>query len=275
MIMCKNCGAILPEDSRFCTECGTPINESAGSESTQQIPRPEKRIPVSPRRDSSDTPDIPRFSNDRPQQRGKAEEAAAGMVSGFKDAISEMTKASDPINIRLAEGEVIVREYEAARQKFFLPSTNGTLIVTNKRVIFYSGAAGSRISSSVPIQSAGVITVFNGSVANPVFVVIALVGMFLFFTNLGRYGNGGMVFLGLVMTIVGIFLMNVPTMYLSIGSTNSSPGMVIGKPNIIGSALYAINGYGGKDIDLIMNELGALILDLQQMGDQALKKWSA
>lgn len=51
--------------------------------------------------------------------------------------------------------------------------------------------------------------------------------------------------------------------------------MVIGKPNIIGSALYAINGYGGKDIDLIMNELGALILDLQQMGDQALKKWSA
>ena len=51
-------------------------------------------------------------------------------------------------------------------------------------------------------------------------------------------------------------------------SLGSSPTSSLGN-----TALYTLVGRPTKDTDQMMNELGAMVKDLQTMGDLAIKKW--
>ena len=62
-------------------------------------------------------------------------------------------------------------------------------------------------------------------------------------------------------------------MFLSITSSSSGYGLAVGRSNTTGISHYALQGHSGPDTIKVMNEIGALILDLQQLGDLAISKW--
>src|SRR5262245_6208456 len=49
MAECKNCGRELPEGSRFCLECGTAVESTAGETAVEDVPAHEpEAAPVEP-----------------------------------------------------------------------------------------------------------------------------------------------------------------------------------------------------------------------------------
>lgn len=272
MKICKSCGCKLPDDVAFCTECGTKyIDESAqekpagfgnaGSEPPHS--RPESRL-------------------DRIQSAKTAASETASKAAQSMNNLAGMiqTKKAEAANfdIALAEGEVIVKRYHATN--VFFPPVAGYLTITNKRIIFRSGSSFSKIMMSCPIMSVGNIQVYSGWIFRLILFLIFMAGLYLVATGVETYSYwyydanlGSLGVIGVLMMLIGGYFMLRRSIFLSISAFGGTPGIVVGKSNTLGASFYAISGTGGQDIDKIMNEIGAIVLDFQQMGDAAIEKW--
>ena len=285
MKVCPNCGVLIEENSQFCPECGTKLTISENTEPIEiinmhheeaeepEVPEvPEETVPKGPERKGVNLSQT--MSGITSSAKGLFDsftESSGKAISNAKESYNRSVAEAAENHIVLADGEVVIREYEATKVRF--PRAVGKLIVTNKRIMFYSGSLKSKIMSSVPIESAGSISMFNGYALNFIAIAVTLVMLYLFITLSQSRFTIPYAILCLLIAVVSVYFAYRRAMFLSIASVNSSTGLMIGRSNILGASIYSVDGYAGKDAEAIMNEIGAIVLDLKQNGDLAVEKW--
>ncbi len=187
-------------------------------------------------------------------------------------------------SIELSEGETLVRQYHITTNK--KPKARGDVAVTNKRIIYQGKGKTSTIVKEVPIESVSAINTYYGSgfkfgllLLGIVCIIVGIVGIVTIV----------MPILGLLLGIL-CFANSFNSGYsLSIKSSAvSGTGIAVGASDIsisnggFLSNLFSTSGQGAalalnaaptKEALQMMNELGAIVLDLKTMGDRAVDKW--
>jgi len=160
--------------------------------------------------------------------------------------------------------------------------------VTNKRVVFQGRSPASRVAQEVSIDGISGLDGYYGhdiSIGKIIWGIISIIIAFFVFSGartVGYYSstNGGMVFLGIILLALGAFLIYLGVQKCFILSITSSKvtgsGISLGRtPNgMLGNgALFTLSSRPTADTDRMLNELGALVQDIQTLGDKAIDKW--
>lgn len=176
----------------------------------------------------------------------------------------------------MAEGEKIVRKYHCSNIK--RPRCEGYLTVTNKRIVFEGKAAGSRIAKEVAIDSVSGLDSYYGRNISVIGIIIGVI--FALFGLVAVFGDMNTL-IGLLALVIGgliIYASIKPCFFLNIFSSKatSAPISLGGGPKtMVGNgALYTLVSLPTSETDRMLNELGAIITDLQTLGDHAIEKWS-
>ena len=188
-------------------------------------------------------------------------------------------------SLELSEGEVVVRCYHITNTK--KPKARGDVAVTNKRIIYQGKGKSSTAVTEVPIESVSGIGTYYGSGWNLgrllLGIIIIIAGFAMFF----------LVFPPIIGTIIGVLMIfsSYNSGYsLSIKSSGvTGVGIAVGSSDISvtdGSFLKDLFSTSGQGAALaknasptieaiqMMNELGAIVMDLKTIGDRAIEKWS-
>ncbi len=264
MIYCEKCGAPLDDDAIFCLKCGASVSQESGDAFGDfDLENEFGYNPGQAGYADFGTNRSPNNYGDRTKEVANQLKDAAKKAAGVAaDAVKanveqrklEKTQVNQSRRLVLAEGETLIRTYNVTKVGLIF-RTNGRLTVTNKRLLFTSSHKKSKVFMSTPIDSVGSIDIITGR-----NILLMIYGILLILT--------------ILCIIPGIILLrNSKSMFMSISATNSSPGMVIGQSATGGKASNAVFGDPGVDVPLVMSELGAMILDLQQFGDNAIEKW--
>ena len=251
-MFCEKCGAAVAENAKFCQKCGAS------------------------RTTISDT------------GIDQAPEAALNETN----ALQEEPVCQGLNGIALADEEVIVRTYRCSALKF--PKCTGYLSVTTRRVLFHGSSgksdytSGSRIVNEVPLDAVSGISTFYGGkvllerlIAGILFIISAIV---VFSSNQEtRYSDPSplLTVIGFIGLLIGIFLLARcfrKTFSLKIFSSKASASPIDigeGASGGIGknSALFSVTANPTEETDKMMLELGAMIGDLQRMGDYGVEQW--
>lgn len=166
--------------------------------------------------------------------------------------------------VNFAEDEVKVREYLCSNMNF--PKARGILTVTNKRVLFRGKALNYDISQEVQLKNVSAIQTYYGRNINILGILLGIGLIFLF------------PIIGLIIGILIIYLATRKVFILSIVSSQSKIAPIsigILPRGIFTTLSEKILNMGTSKVDsnVIINELGALILELQTQGDMAIEKW--
>ncbi len=186
--------------------------------------------------------------------------------------------------IELSEGEVLVRQYHITVNK--KPKARGDVAVTNKRIVYQGKGKTSTTVKEVPIETVSAINTFYGKGFKAGMIVLGIV-----FIIIGIAGIATIILpiLGLILGII-CFLNSFNSGYsLSIKSSAvAGTGISVGASDIsvpnggFLSGLFSTSGQGAAlavnaaptaEALVMMNELGAIVLDLKTMGDKAIPKW--
>ena len=236
MKYCNKCGAQLSDECLFCTQCGNP---------QQQSTSPEDDFISTAKKAATLGVDIVKEKIEKSKK-----EIAENHIAQEKayDAYNECLRSSSLV---YAEGEISIRTYEVTKAG----GVKGNLLITNKRVIFLSSSSSSKVFMSTPIDSVGAIDIIAGD--NQALELLAFILCLPIIT----------------IPLAIVLFKRAKSITLCISAANSSPAMVIGGIANTGKAVASISGKPGHDIHKVMAELGAMILDLQQFGDNAIEKW--
>ena len=292
MKICKNCGTQLTDDALFCNSCGTKVEEETTTENVE--PTNQEAIGLYQQQSPQPVPQQP-IQQPMPQQEqvnfrelaSQAGSSISALASGTARTIgNKMNETRSNFNqsttivststLALADGETAIKEYAVTRIKSLFSKMSGRLLVTNKRLIFYAGSTQDRIVLSTPVNTVGSINFISGNHVQKIRFIIGCIFLLAGLAAMSNKNGGFMIILGLILLAIGGFLMwssIKKSMFLCISSENSTPSMTIGKSNTVSSSSYVIDGESDVDADVFMNEIGALVLDLQQMGDLAIQKW--
>lgn len=236
MAFCEECGSRIPDGAAQCPACGAAVAQDS--------------VPYSQQ---------PAYGYTQPRA------AQTQTSTGFLN------------DLVLAENEQIVRQYQCSKVK--RPKCSGYLTVTNKRILFQAKASTSRISKEVVLDSVSGLDCYYGLNVN-VFgillgVLFALCGLGLLFGTGGALAFPGI--LVLVAAAVIIYFSLQKSFFLSVFSSKASGTPIslgAGARTLVGNgALYALVSEPTADTDRMINELGALVQDLQTLGDHAIDKW--
>jgi len=177
--------------------------------------------------------------------------------------------------IKLANEEFVVRTYLCSRLRFFPPCT-GYLSVTNRRVLFHGHSGSSRIVSEVPLDAvSGISTLYGGRFS----FVLLIAGLIFLGTSAVFFTSEDTVFgiCALILGIVLLFFSYRKTFILKLYSSKATSSPIhigSGAGGGIGSpALFTVSASPTKQTNTMMLELGAMINDLQSMGDYGVEKW--
>ncbi|SDD47461.1 hypothetical protein SAMN05428987_4882 [Paenibacillus sp. CF095] len=187
--------------------------------------------------------------------------------------------------ITLAENEIVIREYEASA--LYVPKGEGYVIVTNRRVIF-TGNSESVAGTGLIIRDAKIDTitgVMAGLVRHRSFkmlifgAIIGLLGLIMTMNN-STLISWILLIIGSIMVYFGLKSKGV-LMHINIfGAQSSSALSVAVEASTLFSrvtnnqALMTITAAApGRHTEQMLRELGALIQDVQVMGDMAIEKW--
>lgn len=262
MVFCEKCGSPIEEGSTFCGECGAPAPK-------QGVPTSAPVAPVTTLAQSAAAPLV----KTEKKRRYYGQPGPNGMPA-------------------LAENEVVVRQYRCCEIK--RPKASGDLTVTNKRLIFHADGTSSRVVKEVPISAVSGLDCFMGMnirwgmlIFGILLILIGFLGFGFLLESGTRYGGGAIVggiggvpiMLALALGALLIFLafrrsflmciyaQNTSCSSISLGSGTFSRGAGNG-------ALYTLASEPAASTARMMVELGALVQDLQTMGDHAVEKWS-
>jgi hypothetical protein len=266
------CGGVVAPGSSFCEDCGAPVD--AGREASDDPSTAGVTVPA-PRTDAAVTPSA--------------------------DGLPVVLPGSP---IRLGHGEVIWRQYRAVRLRS-RQQGQGTLYVTDARVVFYAWARGrgtqrgsaliqqvkledisgfsayvSRSVSFLLLLFAGVFSLATVvallSGALPLALILAILAgicIAALFTDAAQRGNAGV-------TIHARQAETSPVVFGGLGTRHALLEALFGvvlflifPPLLLlrivlrsYTAWDVIRGRPGDDSDLVIAELGALIMDLQTRG---------
>lgn len=244
---CNNCGGPLYEGNKFCTQCGQTVTNV---ETKTSVENNEKVSTAS--------------VNTGTFQQDNMETNLNGLI--------------------LSENEKLVRQYHVASTR--RPVANGFLTVTNKRVIFHADGLGlfkSRLTDEISLENISGLECYFGTNFNFLLLIIGIIIAFAGLAQLfAKYGSSGSRFLGLIMALIGAYLVYLSyrkSFKLLIYSKQCSPSPITvgeGLRTIRGNTVvYALASQPTADAIRMLNELGALVNDLQTMGDKAIDKWTA
>lgn len=281
---CDRCGAELEEGAVFCSSCGAPVKKTAASR--QSFRDLEKTVKKGAKAFSETTYKAAQNVADAAQTvAGAAQDAAKKHYYG-------VNTADRCRSVILSENEVIVKSYHCASMT--RPKCDGYLTVTNKRVLFQGSGDNSRINQETYLDGISGVDSFYGMDIKLkraiISVIIAVIGVILLVTGLrirsvlsyytsSSSGTGTALF-GLLLGVAGVllFLSSLQHCFMMTISTSKKAGVGVSlgssPSNLLGnSALYTLVSRPTSDTDKMINELGAVIMDLQTMGDLAIEKW--
>lgn len=232
-LFCNQCGNKLSENSVFCNNCGARVEQG-----TQNV---NNNINYNSQNNN--------YNNTR-----------------FANPSYNNNQAMEFVD--LADGEIKVREYLCSDLSF--PRSTGILTVTNKRVIFKGKALNCEISKEVQLKNISALDTFCGRNLN-----ILLIGLGVIFILTSIFSLN---ILGIALGALLIYFGTRKTFIMSIISSESkiAPINVGFMPKGFFTALsIKVLNMGSSKIDsnIIMSELGALIMELQTQGDMAIDKW--
>ena len=241
MKKCKNCGANLEDDAAFCNECGAKVETSFKD-----------------------------LAKEAGASLGNVAQTAGKTISNTaKNYEASMARAAN-CSVVMSEDEQVIRTYSVT--KVFFPRVSGSLLITNKRVIFYAGSVGSKVVMSTPINSIGTVSMNYGT-SNILLVILGLiVGVYSIVSFTSRYGSKAPAVVALLLAAILIYFGLRKALLLVISASESSPAIAIGRLSF-GKSHFSVDGVAGPDAEKAINEIGACILDLQQLGDGAISKW--
>ena len=198
----------------------------------------------------------------------------------------------------LADGEQVIRSYACADliTGFFIfkSKVHGYLTVTNKRMLYEAEGSRSRISMEAPIDSIGGIKTTSGININIhriiVGIILCLISFFCFYLSgqISQFsyssGSGGVqaALIGFVCILSGVFLIVscFRRSYSLVVNSNKVTGVAVSSGEGIQSrfgnaAIFALAAEPTEMTEQMQRELGALVQDIQQLGDRAIQKWNA
>ncbi len=252
MSYCMNCGKMIPDNEPYCQNCGTKNQEYKASPQ----PKPEQTPPPS-------SPQ-PKWTPPQPGSSGGSQPSAVAM---------ERTE--------YASGEQVVRSYHCTSLKS--PSCEGFLTVTNKRVIFHGVGGSSRINQECWLDGVSGIDSYYGKNTDKGKIIrgiiVAVFGLLVLMTGANIGGTAMLVGLGiLAIGAYMIFNASQSCFVLEIYSSKASGKSISlgnGPAGLTGgnTALYTLTGLPTSETDKMLDEIGAMVLDLQTLGDRAIQKW--
>jgi hypothetical protein len=189
----------------------------------------------------------------------------------------------------LAEEEKILKSYHASHIKF--PSCEGYLTVTNKRLIFRGDGGGdSFVMDEVKIDSVSGFSSFCGTrfimpllILGTIFLLYGLSGL----SELrNRYGGGPstMTLFAIVAGVALLFFSHRAVFMLKVFSAQAHGGAIeigeglssAGPLSVLtgSSAVYSLIGRPTDETRTMLNELGAIVRDLQTLDEETVfAKW--
>jgi len=279
-MFCENCGRQIGDGDSHCPHCNSPVGSDGLAGAVGAAHTAFKTILGQITNPSGDAP-------------GAATDFAGQTPSGFV----------------LSADEFMIRKYLCAQVLW--PRSSGHLSVTNRRVLFHAFRNGifsnSRTVIEVPLDSVSGITTFYGGRFSCLRFCIGIALIVMSFGAFAVVGDSemvesiGAVIGGIILLLVGLLALwfsNGKTLFLKLYSSKA-----LGSPLNMGHApsrgffevlfgrLYE-ELFGGlfaslfgsreqfnlklrptKQTDRMMLELGALISDLQRMGDHGAERW--
>lgn len=270
MSYCMYCGSVIPDNADKCPVCGKAAepkeafanvqNTAEGTENTQdavsQKPAPEAAAPNQEQRAAA--------------WQSKNEYHSPQANSG---------------NVLLADGEYPIRSYRCAG--IFKHKKDAFLTVTNQRIIFQGRDNDDRITQEASVKSVTGVSSYCGRVHSAGRVILAVVLCILSIWSFNgasgygyyyaSYGNGWMVLFGLVLLAfaIAVFCMAFQRRFvLTITSSDAAGSPVsLGAVGRGGGPAVSVVCHTTSETDRMVSELGALIHDVQTMGDEAVVKW--
>ncbi|NLC96966.1 MAG: zinc ribbon domain-containing protein [Erysipelotrichaceae bacterium] len=261
---CSQCGFDLLEDAEFCSNCGLKV-----SKDNQQV---ENSLPK-----TNNTQNTTTYSNNSNTTYNNSENTNNTNYNNRANQYyrRNIIPQQNYLDLVLSENEKVVKEYHCSRS--YSPSSDGYLIVTNKRILFHGIGKKSTLNEEVQISSISGLVAYIGRNFNLFFLIngilLILLGFFILDKN---------VFVGFIFLIIAAFILyNVfkKTFFLCIYSS-ATTGMPINvgegpSSSIVGNkALVSFTAEPTNETVRMISELGALVSDLQTLGDDAIEKWA-
>lgn len=279
---CQRCGALIVAQSTFCENCGTPV-EANHAQFEETPPYAEARQHYVPPQAGSPPAPI----------------AAPAMVR------PDSQKVLPGSPIRLGHGEQVVRQYEAVRLRNRKRGV-GTLYVTDARVVFFAWATGrgpqrdSRLVQQVKLEDVRgltafvtnrlstfllVLTIWFGlatvgtllSFLLPLtllFLILTGVCFALLFTEWARRDYAGVTLQARHVSESAVNFGHLPSQSSPLAAILLSPMLVFVHLFLRSyTAFDVVVGRKGAQSEQIVDELGALIMDLQTQGSFAIAHW--
>ena len=178
----------------------------------------------------------------------------------------------------LSENEVEIKTYFCTR--FEKPFAKGYLTVTNKRVIFYSFGESSKRFSEVHINKITGVDTYYGTGHNMQYLKQLILPLILG-PIAGIFASvvGWLIVIFGVAYCVGSYIFNRQLQYVCniIAEGSDSAPISIGS-GVVGQltgqgAAMAIHAIPTQQAQDMMKELGAMLLDLKNLGDHAIPLW--
>lgn len=192
----------------------------------------------------------------------------------------------------LSNNETIVKTYHCTSLR--RPSGEGYLTITNKRVVFQgqgsSGGGKSKLMSEVPIEHVSGVSSYYGYGLKVKFIIVGiLLSILTILCAIKAFSSdsydssknvyGTFAFLLAIIAIIFFAFSKKANFNLSVYSTGAT-----GSPINIGNAgfgskltgqgaVFAIVAEPTDETEKMMDEVGAVVLDLKDMGDHAIDKW--
>lgn len=310
MIFCEECGTKLQEGTMKCPNCGAVINTVNTEVNNIDVSKDNsKSVLEQVKQDSVSSNETKQTVNEQQvhqyQQQNYAQQpyTQQSMYQNYQYPQQPYNYTSNHgynnipqmHGLVLAEGEVFVRQYQCSYiQSFFhwinVLNCKGYLTITNQRVIFQGKGPTSRINSEVSIDSIGGFDSYCGRNISIWGILIGLLVTLAGFSNFtvttvswfGRYSSHSEInMMGLVIMVIGILIIlgSIQKSFLfkifSSRGTGATITLGVGPLTSFGNgALKTLKSAPTSDTERMINELGAVIHDLQTMGDDAITKWN-
>ncbi|MDR1327999.1 MAG: zinc ribbon domain-containing protein [Oscillospiraceae bacterium] len=244
-MFCEKCGTQINDTESFCTKCGA--------------------------------------SNPAKQAARQSVQPGAAGASSARSGSGRAGGGTSPV---LAKEEKVVKTYHCSKLRF--PSCDGYLSVTNRRVIFHGYAAGSRIVDEVQLDSVSGLSTFYGGRLKVAQLIAALVMACVSIWALTQTASDSFIKIQILPTPLAVILLILAvilliTCYRKMFFLKVYSSKANGSPIAIGEGYGGFGGNGAvftvtaaptAATDAMMLELGALVSDLQRMGDYGTADWT-
>ena len=189
--------------------------------------------------------------------------------------------SSNNNSLVMSEGEKKIKSYHCSQLTF--PKCDGYVTVTNKRIIFHGDSFKGRVIDEVKIDTVSAISSMYGIKIKWKLLIAGILILLVGIISIIIASNMGSIFLSMLpIFAIGallIFLSRKEVFTLKIFSSSASGAPIaVGEgesnnPFFKNTAGYSVIAKPGHNTDKMMLELGALVSDLQTMGDLAIDKW--